>query len=98
MDINATVWSVRYAIPYQAANLYEIIKFIIWHYITTGKIGQALRDINDLDSTNRSNAALIKVNGGRLRGLTVEEHFIFQNNSQCQILTFLITSFSFLLT
>ena len=59
MDVNVTVWSVGYAIPYHAANLYENYKVHVGYGIISLQAKEAKHSgiKNDLDLTNRCNAA-----------------------------------------
>ena len=57
MDVNVTVWSVEYAIPYHAANLYENYKVGYSIISLQAKEAKYSGIKNDLDLTNRSHAA-----------------------------------------
>ena len=57
MDVNVTVWSVEYAIPYHAADLYENYKVGYGIISLQAKEAKYSGIKNDLDLTNRSHAA-----------------------------------------
>ena len=67
MDVNVIVWTVAYAIPYHPAKLYDNYYKVGYGIISLqAKEAKHSGVKNDLDLTNRSNAASDKVNGGKL--------------------------------
>ena len=57
MDVNVTVWSIGYAIPYHAAKLYDSYKVGYGIISLQAKEAKHSGIKNDLDLTNRSNAS-----------------------------------------
>ena len=57
MNANVTVWMVAYAMPYHAAELYDNYKVVYGIISLQAKEAKHSGVKNDLDLTNRSNAA-----------------------------------------